>query len=96
MRYSFEWDPRKAAANTVKHGVSFEQAAMVFKDPKQLSLYDMEHSEEEERWFTLGLGSTGALLVVHHTFEQSGADTAIIRVISARKATKREQRQYTE
>lgn len=96
MQYGFEWDPRKAAANAAKHGVLFEQAAMVFKDPNHLSLYDADHSEKEDRWFTLGLGSTGALLVVHHTFVQSDAHTAIIRLISARKATKREQGQYSE
>jgi len=96
MQYRFEWDPKKAAANAAKHGVLFEHAAMVFKDPNHRSVFDAEHSEVEDRWFTLGLGSTGALMVVHHTFAQLDAHTAIIRLISARKATKREQQQYAE
>lgn len=52
--YRFAWDPAKAAANRRKHGVSFEQAAAVFRDPLALSRYDEGHSEGEERWLTLG------------------------------------------
>ena len=56
MRYRFEWDPLKAAANAKKHGVTFEQAAGVFKDPMALTLFDEEQSDDDEdRWITLGL-----------------------------------------
>ena len=96
MNYNFEWDPNKARINRRKHGVSFEQAATVFKDPRALSIYDQSHSKGEDRWMTLGLSAGGGLLVVHHTFEQRDDSTAQIRIISGRKATKREIRQYTE
>ena len=96
MDYCFEWDPNKAAANQRKHGVSFDQAATVFLDPRALSLYDEDHSTEEDRWITLGISATTGLLVVHHTYEESGPSTVRIRIISTRKATKREARQYTE
>jgi hypothetical protein len=96
MEYCFEWDPSKAAANQRKHGVSFGQAATVFLDPRALSLYDDEHSAEEDRWITLGLSATGGLLLVHHTYEESSTSAIRIRIISSRKPTKREVRQYTE
>lgn len=95
MQYNFEWDPNKAKANIHKHDVSFEQAAEIFLDPLQIVIFDKEHSEMEERWVTLGKTNDEVLLVVVHTFqEQEGIAT--IRVISARKATAREQLQYEE
>jgi uncharacterized DUF497 family protein len=96
MQFNFEWDPYKAAANATKHGVSFELASTVFKDPNAISVFDPEHSGKEDRWLTLGVSSTGMPLVVHHTFVQADADTAIIRLISSRKANNRERRQYAE
>ena len=96
MDYCFEWDPNKAVANQRKHGVSFGEAASVFLDPRALSLYDEDHSAEEDRWITLGISATTGLLVVHHTYEESGLSAVRIRIISTRKATKREARQYTE
>ena len=96
MRYYFEWDPQKAKINLKKHKVSFERACTVFKDPNALSIYDEEHSEEEERWITLGMDINGTLLVVVHTFEQLDENTCKIRIISARKATKKEIKQYNE
>ena len=54
MQYNFEWDPVKTKINLKKHGVSFEEASDIFLDPLQLSLLDNEHSEQEERWITLG------------------------------------------
>ena len=92
--YRFAWDPEKAAGNRGKHGVTYELAATVFRDPLALSLYDDEHSETEERWLTLGLDENGVLLVVSHTFEELGDDEALVRVISAREATAREREQY--
>ena len=96
MRYRFEWDPAKDKANVRKHKVSFRQAATIFRDPNQLSIYDEEHSEEEERWITMGIDSVGVLLVVVHTFEYIEPDLCAIRLISARKTTLAETRQYEE
>ena len=96
MEYNFEWNPEKAGKNRQKHGVSFEQAATVFRDPRALSVYDVDHSGTEDRWITLGLSDTGRLLVVHHTFEVIDKSTVRIRIFSSRKATKHELQQYSE
>jgi uncharacterized protein len=93
VEYNFEWDPSKARSNQSKHGVSFQQASQVFRDPMALTLFDEEHSLDEERWTTLGQLADGQYLLVIHTFEQQG-DRADIRIISARKAIKNEIRQY--
>jgi uncharacterized protein len=91
--YQFDWDISKAMTNWDKHGVSFEEASTVFGDPLALSRYDVEHSEAEERWITLGLAETRQLVVVVHTFEEDPQE-ARIRIISARYATACERRQY--
>ncbi len=91
--FHFEWDAAKAVSNRHKHGISFEQAATVFIDPLMLSIPDMEHSESEERWITLGQSEDDKLLVVIHTYHEAG-DSTTVRLISARPATKAEQRQY--
>jgi uncharacterized protein len=91
--YRFDWDISKAMANWHKHGMSFEVAATVFRDPLALSRYDAEHSQNEERWITLGLAETGQLVVVARTFEERPAE-ARVRIISARYATAQERRQY--
>ena len=96
MKYSFEWDPRKANDNHRKHGASFQKAATVFRDPLALSVFDREHSEEEGRWATVGLASGGELLVVIHTFRQTDSEQIAIRIISARRTTRRERRHYKE
>jgi uncharacterized DUF497 family protein len=94
--YTLEWDPDKARANEDKHGIAFEQAALAFRDPLALSIYDEEHSStDEDRWVTLGQSETD-LFVVVHTFREVGADEAVVRIISARRATRRERRQYEE
>ena len=90
----FAWDPAKATSNITKHGVSFAQAATVLLDALALTVFDAEHSEFEERWFTLGLSSEGRLLAVSHTYSATGADSARVRIISAREATRHERRQY--
>ena len=90
----FEWDPAKAQANLAKHGVSFAQAATVLADPLALTVFDAEHSQSEERWFTLGLSSQGRLLAVAHTYTVTGTDSARVRIISAREATRSERQQY--
>ncbi|HKU16689.1 MAG TPA: BrnT family toxin [Steroidobacteraceae bacterium] len=91
--YRLDWDISKAMVNWRKHGVSFEVAATVFRDPLALSRYDAEHSQSEERWITLGQTESGQLVVVVHTFEEL-RDEARIRIISARSASAHERRQY--
>jgi hypothetical protein len=96
VRYTFDWDPAKERANVTKHNVTFRKAATVFRDASQLSVYDEEHSEQEDRWATVGIDSSGVLRVVVHTFRHIDSDLCEIRIISARKATGREERQYRE
>jgi hypothetical protein len=92
--YQFEWDPIKAKKNLKDHGIAFERAATVFLDAAALSIYDEEHSENEDRWITLGIDRTGTLLVVSHTYRKETESSARIRLISAFKATKKESKQY--
>lgn len=94
FNYHFEWDATKAARNQRKHGISFDLAATVFNDPLMLSISDEEHSESEERWITMGEAESSKLLLVVHTYIEINANVANIRIISARPATKHEQRQY--
>ena len=94
MLYDFEWDPRKAKGNIRKHKVSFERATSVFRDQNLLSIPDEEHSQSEERLITIGLDENGVLLVLSHKFMSQDAESANIRIISARKATKAETKQY--
>jgi uncharacterized DUF497 family protein len=93
VRYNLEWDPGKARENLRKHRVSFEHAAELFLDPLAVSALDEDHSEDEERWVTIGSDSRGRVLVLIHTFAEVSPGEAKIRMISARKATKSETRQ---
>ena len=94
MQYDFEWDPAKARSNLRDHKVSFERASQVLLDPNMLSIEDEEHSEDEDHWITLGMDKSDVLLVVCHTFREVGPVNYSIRLISARKPTKREAKQY--
>lgn len=96
MRYYFDWDPNKAKTNRKKHGISFEQASTIFLDPRMIAVFDSKHSEHEDRWATMGIDRNGILLVVVHIFQQLDADYCRIRIISARKATRKESKQYQE
>jgi hypothetical protein len=96
LRYTFEWDPVKAKGNLRKHRVSFERATEVMLDPLAVSISDEEHSEDEERWVTLGSDRRGVILALVHTFLDFSPGECRIRMISARKASKREIRQYKE
>ncbi|MBM4048497.1 MAG: BrnT family toxin [Planctomycetes bacterium] len=87
----FEWDPHKAEANFRKHGVSFEEARAVFYDEFAVEFYDDEHSEWEDRFLLLGLSSRFRLLLVCHCYRER---ESVIRIISARKATKNEGKLY--
>jgi len=94
MNYNFEWDKTKAKSNLQKHKISFETASSIFRDEKAISIADEEHSEEEERWLTIGLDEVTRMLVVIHTFLITDRSNCRIRIISARKATKNEVRIY--
>jgi uncharacterized DUF497 family protein len=87
----FEWDPNKAKENLETHGVSFDEASTAFRDTLSLSIYDPLHSEEEDRFVLIGSSHRNRLLVVVHT--EKGDN---IRLISARKASKKERKQYEE
>ena len=82
MRYTFKWDPNKAGRNLRKDKVSFERAAEIFLDSLAISIFDEEHSDEEERWITIGKGSHEVVLVVVHTFREVAANEWLIRIIS--------------
>ena len=87
----FEWDPNKAKENLKIHGVSFDEASTAFRDTLSLAIYDPLHSDEEDRFVLIGNSHKDRLLVVVHT--ERGDN---IRVISARKASKKERKQYEE
>lgn len=88
--YHFDWDASKARSNQRKHDVSFQLATTVFRDPLALTIYDDEHSENEERWVTLGRAGNGRTLVVVHTAVQTLPTEIRVRIISARKADRDE------
>jgi uncharacterized DUF497 family protein len=90
----FEWDPAKALSNLQKHRVAFDQAATVFLDALALTVYDPANSQDEDRWFTLGLDTGGVLLAIAHTYREVEPGRALVRIISARHATRRERREY--
>jgi uncharacterized protein len=94
MSVRFEWDDAKAHANKAKHEVSFELMRGVFEDPMHLSVQD-RHEAGEERWQTIGLVGGGAVLLVTHTYAERDGEE-VVRIISARKATKRERARYEE
>jgi uncharacterized DUF497 family protein len=87
----FEWNPDKGTTNKLKHEVSFEEAQSVFYDEYAIQFYDEAHSEEEDRFLMLGLSNESRVLLVCHC---ERADGEIIRIISARKATKTERKHY--
>jgi uncharacterized protein len=88
---TFEWDSNKAQTNESKHGISFEEAETAFYDRNARVSYDLDHSQDEDRYLLLGLSESLQLLVVCHVYRQNDES---IRIISARKATKTEQQQY--
>ncbi|MES9906611.1 MAG: BrnT family toxin [Sedimenticola sp.] len=86
---NFEWNNEKAIKNTRKHGVSFQEALTVFQDALSLTYPDTDHSDDENRYLIIGQSSFGNVLVISHTFRNEN-----IRIISARKATKKERYFY--
>lgn len=87
----FSWDDNKNSENVRKHGVSFEEAQTVFFDEKALEFEDPDHSETEDRFLLLGMSQKLRVLVICHCFRESESE---IRIISARKATAKEQKVY--
>ena len=88
---AFEWDPEKAQANLRKHGVTFTEAVSVFRNPLSCSVFDPDHSSEEDRFITIGISRADRILVVAHTERRVS-----IRIISARKATRKERKAYED
>jgi len=91
MPLSFEWDEKKARSNAKKHGVTFDEASTVFGDARSLTIPDPAHSEAEERFVTMGSSHRSKLVVVVHTERDDN-----IRIISARRANRRERKAYEE
>ena len=89
----FEWDSGKSHANRRKHGISFEDAQAVFLDENALMIHDPDHSDDEDRFILLGLSAAIRLLAVCHCYRKGDE---VIRIISARKATRNEQKMYWE
>ncbi|MAU02022.1 MAG: hypothetical protein CL608_33215 [Anaerolineaceae bacterium] len=87
----FEWDSIKAESNETKHGVSFLEAATVFGDALSLTFPDPDHSDEEDRFITIGVSQRQRLLIVSHTDREER-----VRIISARETTRNEKKQYEE
>jgi uncharacterized protein len=92
--FRFEWDEIKADANKRKHGITFELASTIFFDPNLLAVADVEHSETEDRWFSIGIAESGVLLSVVYLWSDSDPAAIKVRMISARKATQSECGQY--
>ena len=90
-KLQFDWDPKKARRNLRKHGISFEEASTIFDDPLYISFLDAEHSAEEERHITIGMSNKVRHLMAAHTERKK-----MVRIISARKATKNEEKFYNE
>jgi len=89
----FSWDDRKASENAAKHRVQFEEAATVFFDNSAIEFFDPDHSNSEDRYLMLGLSARLRILVVCYCLREEGSE---IRIISARKATKKESSVYIE
>jgi len=89
----FDWDPQKAEANRLKHGISFEEAATAFADPEGLDGEDLEHSLTEPRRLRLAKSALGRVLVIAYTTRRQG-DEEITRIISARRANRKERKRY--
>ena len=88
---SFMWDEKKAEANYKKHKISFKEAGTAFSDPNARLIFDPDHSDDEDRFVLLGLSSALRILIVCHCYRE---DDRTIRIISARKADRNEQKQY--
>ena len=91
MKLDFEWDEEKAKTNLEKHGVGLDEATTVFTDPYSLTIHDLDHSADEQRYIDIGTSGKGRALVVVYTERSSN-----IRIVSCRKATQLERKLYEE
>ena len=89
--YYFDWDENKSRINLEKHGITFEEASTVFFDDRAILFDDPEHSIDEDRFLLLGMSETAKVCIVCHCYRES--DT-VIRIISARQATRKEEERY--
>jgi len=96
MFFDFDWDADKARSNLKKHEVSFRLATSIFHDPLAITIFDDDHSQDEDRWISMGRAGNGQVLVVVHTSEEVGAAELHIRIISARRAEREEVRDYEQ
>lgn len=95
MNFQFEWDVEKEKSNIAKHRLNFADACHVFADAFQLNLFDADHSDDEDRWVVIGEIPVAKIVVVVHTIRQDrDGDDVRVRIISARKATKKERETY--
>lgn len=94
MFFDFDWDANKARTNLKNHEVSFQLATSVFRDPLAVTIFDGEHSDDDERWVTLGWAQNGQVLVVVHTSAEVSTTELRIRIISERRAEPAEVRDY--
>jgi len=90
----FVWDPEKEKLNIRRHKVNFTESCHVFADPYALNMFDEDHSENEDRWITLGQIPNGKTLLVIHTYRELSDGEEVVRIISARKANKNEVKDY--
>jgi len=91
MALTFEWDEAKDLANQKKHGINFDEAKTVFGDPRSITITNEAHSDEEDRFIDIGMSARGRLIVVSYTEREPN-----IRIISCRKATKAERKNYDQ
>jgi hypothetical protein len=91
----FSWDPQKAIINFEKHGVSFEESATIFSDPQGLDWEDLAHAAQEKRYKRLGTSINGNILLLVYTVRRSRDEKETIRIISARRASRKERKAYS-
>lgn len=91
--YMFDWDENKNETNQRKHGITFDEASSVFLDERAILFDDPEHSKDEERFLLLGMSKASNVCIVCHCY---GESDDVIRIISARKATKKEEKRYVK
>jgi uncharacterized DUF497 family protein len=94
MRTIFEWDEEKALTNLEKHRISFEEARTIFVDPFLLTFVDELHSDQEERFLSIGRSESNRVLLAVHTEREEKNEVVVIRIISCRKATSTERKRY--
>ena len=96
MKLIFEWDAQKSRANVKKHKVNFDESKTIFGDPHLVTYFDDFHSDDEERYISIGYSVQNRILLAVHTEHEETENTLIIRIISSRKVTPMERKYYEE